>query len=302
VKARRGLLGAAGMTCVAAAIATGPGMANASTAYRYWAYYVAQPSGWQFSQRGPTSEYPVDGEVQGWRFAVQAAAGKGLAPRAAPDFQALCGSTPAHAGQLRVGVVIDFGVTADAPPHERPPSTVTPGCVRIPVGGSGADVLQAAAQVRIGTGPDGGLVCGIDGYPKTECAAVVEAAAPKPSSAATVTRVTAAPQAATPIATQPSAPTTPDSAGPASGSPAALSAAAPSAAAPSAAAPSASAPSASAPSASALSGSTAPARTLASLRSATRPAGPSLALPVTGAALVIALGAVAVRRARAGPR
>jgi hypothetical protein len=292
VTARHGLLGTVGVACVAAAIAAAPGVANASTAYRYWAYYVAQPSGWQFSQRGPTSEYPVDGEVQGWRFAVQAEAGQGLAPRAAPDFQALCGSTPAQAGQLRIGVVIDFGVAADAPPHERPPSTVAPGCVRIPAGGSGADVLQAAAQVRIGTGPDGGLVCGIDGYPKTECAAAVEAAAPKPSGAATVPQATAAPQAATPIAAQPSTPTTPRSADPASAS----------VPAPSVPAPSVPAPSAPAPSASASLASTAPASTLASLRSATRPTGPSLALPVTGAALVLTLGAAAVWRTRAGRR
>ena len=161
--------------------------AHAATAYRYWAYYVAHANTWQFSQRGPAAEYPVDGEVQGWRFAIQAEAGKGLAPRALPDFAKLCGATPATAGQLRVGIVIDFGVSADAPAGEHPPGTAVSGCVHVAEGGSGADVLRAAAAVRIGTGSDGGLVCGIDGYPTNECAAVVTAKPPPTPKAAPTT-------------------------------------------------------------------------------------------------------------------
>lgn len=150
--------------------------ASASTAYRYWAFYLAHGSTWQYAQRGPASEYPADGDVEGWRFAVQADAASGLTPRDVPDFATLCASTPPKAGELRVGIVIDFGVAGDAPAHEPPPAGVVPGCVYVHDGASGAAVLQVATTVRIGTGSDAGLVCGIDGYPKTECGPAVTVA------------------------------------------------------------------------------------------------------------------------------
>jgi len=111
--------------------------ARAATAYRYWAYYVAHRSSWQYATRGPATEYPVDGEVQGWRFAVQIDSGNGLEPRATPTFATLCASTPPKAGDIRVGVVLDFGLAADAPAHDHPPATVVPGCVSVPSGSTG---------------------------------------------------------------------------------------------------------------------------------------------------------------------
>lgn len=192
--------------------------ARADTAYRYWAFYVAQGGSWQFSQRGPASEYPADGEVQGWRFAIQAEAAHGLPPRAAADFATLCAATPAAANEIRVGIVLDFGTTADEPAHERPPASVVPGCVRVHAGDSGAAVLEAAAQVRIGTGADEGIVCGLDGYPRSECApAVTTPAAPSPSSraaattavSATVANATTSAAPATSAALAPTSATTP---------------------------------------------------------------------------------------------
>jgi len=151
--------------------------AQAATAYRYWAYYVANGVSWQYSQRGPAAEHPADGEVQGWRFAVQADSTGSLAPRTTPDFAKLCASTAAVAGQLRVGIVLDFGTAADAPAGEKPPAAVVTGCVHVPSGASGVAVLDAAVgtgQVRIGAG----LICGIDGYPKSECAPAVNVSTP----------------------------------------------------------------------------------------------------------------------------
>jgi hypothetical protein len=209
---RAAALGLAALAGYAAVVITIPGQASAATAYRYWAYYVAPAStvahgsSWQYSQRGPASEYPVDGEVQGWRFAVQIDAANGLLPGATPDFAQLCKSTAARAGELRVGVVIDFGLASDAPAHEKPPAGVVRGCVYVHAGATGADVLEAASAVRIGTGADAGLVCGIDGYPKTECAVAVAATAappaatPSPTPSRTSSRATASthPTAATP--------------------------------------------------------------------------------------------------------
>jgi len=181
------------------------GTAEAATAYRYWAYYVASGSTWQYSQRGPAFEHPVDGEVQGWRFAIQAEAATNVAPRVAPDFAKLCASTPAKSGDLRVGIVLDFGLASDAPTGESPRSQVVSGCVQVPTGSTGVDVLDAAvgaSNVRIGNG----LICGIDGYPKTECAAAVSAPNSSPTPTKSLTTPTksraASATAQAPAATQ----------------------------------------------------------------------------------------------------
>jgi len=79
-----------------------------------------------------------------------------------------------------VGIVLDFGLPGDAPAGETPHGTVA-GCVHVPDGATGMDVLMAAVGsggVRIGTGADVGLVCGIAGYPRSECAPVVDVAQP----------------------------------------------------------------------------------------------------------------------------
>jgi len=180
---RAAALGLAALAGYAAVLVAVPGHASAATGYRYWAFYLGKGTSWQYSPRGPATEYPVDGDVQGWRFAVQADAADGLLPGAAPDFAKLCESSPPKAGELRVGVVIDFGLATDAPAHERPPAGVVPGCVYVPDGETDMDALQAAAAIRIGTGSDTGLVCGIDGYPKTECAVAVAAHGAAPATA-----------------------------------------------------------------------------------------------------------------------
>lgn len=183
--------------------------AEADTAYRYWAFYIANGSTWNYSSRGPVAEHPVDGEVQGWRFAVQLDRTGELTPRATPDFDQLCGSTPAISGELRVGIVLDFGTAADAPTGEHPPAQVVSGCVHVDSGSSGADVLQAAvgaSNLRIGSS---GLLCGIDGYPKTECAPAVDTSRTTPTPTPTVSSTATAPtQTKEPKA--PKEPSTPD--------------------------------------------------------------------------------------------
>ena len=300
---RAAALGLAALAGYAASVMAVPGQASAATAYRYWAYYVAHVTGtnssWQYSQRGPATEYPLDGEVQGWRFAVQIDAANGLLPRAAPDFATLCASTPAKAGEIRVGVVIDFGTASDAPAHEKPPAGVVPGCVSVHDGATGADVLEAAGAFRIGTGSDAGLVCGIDGYPKTECAVAVAAnpappvATPSPTASRTSSRATASSHPATattdptpsPIATDVSsaaAISPPVS----SGSPPAPSVAAEPSAVDSAARVASSAPANTSP------------PSLAALRSTTHHSHGVPVATVAGIALVVIVGAGAVWRAR----
>jgi hypothetical protein len=207
VTLRRRCAGAALLAlALVAGVATLSQPASAATAYRYWSYYIAAasaPGSWVYSQRGPASEHPQDGEVQGWRFAVQADSASATAPRTPPDFDRLCASSPAAAGKLRVGIVLDFGVADDAPAGERPPASVVTGCVQVPAGANGVDVLDAAvgaANVRIGQG----LICGIDGYPKTECAAVVTAPTPTATRTPTSTKAPASTPTKTPaVTTQP---------------------------------------------------------------------------------------------------
>lgn len=280
------VLGLIGIAAVVTAMLAAASPARAATAYRYWAYYVGHGSTWQYSARGPATEYPVDGEVQGWRFAIQVDAGNGLKPGAPPTFAKLCASTPVKAGDIRVGVMVDFGVPADAPTHERPPAGVVPGCVSVAAGSTGADVLQAAATVRIGTGADAGLVCGIDGYPATECAVAVAAHAPAP--APTPARATAT---APSPRTRSAAPASPTLAAPPSS--AALTALG-SSASPT---PSGSAEPSNAPSASSLPPGTS---TLVALRTVDHHRFP--VLTVVGGVLVVALGGGAIWRARAGRR
>jgi hypothetical protein len=294
---RAAALGLAALAGYAAVVIAVPGQASAATAYRYWAYYVAHGTSWQYSERGPATEYPVDGEVQGWRFAVQVDAANGLLPRAAPDFATLCASTPAKAGELRVGVVIDFGLATDAPAHEKPPAAVVRGCVYVYDGNTGADVLQAAAAVRIGTGADAGLVCGIDGYPKTECAVAAHAAPPTtPTTTRTLAPAPPSPQATPstrpPITTTTSVPTAAPGSATDTGAPADT------AAAGSTSTPATDSAESSAqaqpPAASALS--------LAALRSNTRHGHGVPAMTIAGLALIAILGGAAVWRTRARGR
>jgi len=297
---RAAALGLVGLAaCVA--VATLPGRANAASAYRYWAYYVAHGGSWQYSQRGPATEYPVDGEVQGWRFAVQADAANGLLPRAAPDFATLCAAMPAKTGEQRVGVVIDFGLPADSPAHESPPAGVVPGCVYLPDGGTGADVVEAAATVRLGTGSDAGLVCGIDGYPKTECATAVAIHPPAaPASTPAIPRVVPSTHAtATPRAPSAALASIARLSSAAAPSPVASASAAPPASAPApTAVPSSAEPAAPAqPSSASASGVS-----LAALRSSTRHRGGVPAATIGGIALIAILGGAALWRTRARGR
>jgi hypothetical protein len=85
-------------------------------------------------------------------------------PRAAGDFEAICGKTPAETGKKRVALVVDPGTPEDTAGGETPgPATGT--CVVTDVKASGAKILAAVAPVRI----EKGLTCGIAGYPAKGC-------------------------------------------------------------------------------------------------------------------------------------
>ena len=136
--------------------------AQAEDGYRFWGYYQWTAGKWAFAQKGADVVVPADGAVEGWRFAVGGAAPR--MPRAAGDFEAICGKTPAETGKKRVALVVDPGTPEDALSGETPkPATGT--CVVTDPKATGAKVLAAVGPVRI----EKGLTCGIDGYPSKGC-------------------------------------------------------------------------------------------------------------------------------------
>jgi hypothetical protein len=151
-----------------------PLAAQADDAFRFWSYYQWDADNWTFAQAGPADTRPADGDVEGWRFAV-AGMDDPRFPRAAGDFDLICGSSEAGDGEKRVAVVIDFGTAADAEDGAEPPAA-RGACAVVAENASGADVLTAAAdEVRYG---DGGFTCGIAGYPATGCGGPAEGEAP----------------------------------------------------------------------------------------------------------------------------
>ncbi len=145
--------------------------ANAA-AFRYWGYYQWQDNAWTFGQTGPDQSTPADGSVEGWRFAVTDEQSV-RQPRAAGDFDAICGGTEASSGEKRVAVVIDYGTPEDNADGAEPPAARGE-CAVVPTDATGAVVLSAVAEVRI----ENALVCGLDGWPTTGCGDEVEGAAP----------------------------------------------------------------------------------------------------------------------------
>jgi hypothetical protein len=146
-----------------------------ASAYRYWTYWQA-PVGttdWTFATQGPGTAIPVDGSVEGWRFAVTTRTGtQEDMPSPDPDFATACADTPAVAGRKRVALVIDTGRPTDAPAGQQAPAaSVT--CVVADEDATGYDVLRSVTDVRT----ENGFICGIAGYPVGECAPVLDDAA-----------------------------------------------------------------------------------------------------------------------------
>ncbi|WP_030248976.1 SCO2322 family protein [Streptomyces violens] len=139
--------------------------------YRYWSFWTADAAahggGWTYATEGPSTARPADGGVAGFRFTVSADSARAAKPRAAADFDAVCGGTKVADGRKRVAVVLDFGTAADAPKGETPPAARTE-CARVPEDASAGDALAAvAAPLRYDSSA---LLCAISGYPKTGCA------------------------------------------------------------------------------------------------------------------------------------
>lgn len=158
-----------------------------AAAYRFWGFYQLVDSQWAFAQKGADQIVPEDGSVEGWRFAV-ADADDTRFPRATPTFDDICGSTPAEAGRKRVGLLVDFGRAADAPDTTTPPEPKAV-CAVVATEATSLDVLAAVGELRV----EGGLVCGVAGYPETDCGGEVKDVGPEAAAADTPVQIAAPP-------------------------------------------------------------------------------------------------------------
>lgn len=151
--------------------------ASADSGYRYWGYFQAASgaSTWTAAMTGPSTKLK-DGDVEGWAFTASSNDIPATTPMMDPDFAELCGSTSQVAGKIRVGLVVDFGPLIIAPAGETPKEFFSD-CVLVAQGATGLDVLQSVLPVRA---DKSGLICGIGGYPASECGAPIEMPSPEP--------------------------------------------------------------------------------------------------------------------------
>ncbi len=159
------LVAAAGVPLLAAPAAH-------ATAYRYWSYWHAAGGNWAFSQMGADGWRVTDGSVEGWRFAVSPSTRSAAKPRFAAGgaFDAVC-KKPADPGKVRVALLIDFGTAGDYPSGDGPPAEPLRGwCVQVPPQSTGLDVLR---EQGLAVRDDRGLICAIEGHPRTGCGEAV---------------------------------------------------------------------------------------------------------------------------------
>ncbi|MEU9109708.1 SCO2322 family protein [Streptomyces xanthophaeus] len=166
------------------AVAVLAGAPALAAGYRYWSFWDAADGQWAYATQGPSSARPADGSVQGFRFAVsQDAAAKAAQPRAAADFEAVCGATAPAEGRKRVALVIDFGVPADAASGEAPPQDAPrTACAQVPPTATTAEALASVAKpLRYDSAA---MLCAISGYPKQGCGEQVAAQPTTPGATA----------------------------------------------------------------------------------------------------------------------
>ena len=142
--------------------------------YRYWSYWQKTNSNWTYSTTG-ASHVPSDGAIEGWLFTVSNSKNeKPTPPELTKSFSELCAGKPSQAEKKRVGVVIDFGDVSYQPVGEKIPSNLAT-CVTVPLEATGYEVLALVSKVRV---DQSGFVCGLNGYPKTECGAKFDGSTP----------------------------------------------------------------------------------------------------------------------------
>jgi len=141
-----------------------------ATAYRYWNFWTQDGDTWSYSPVGPASTNPAEGSAQAWRFDASSPSVAGLAPADSPTvvFERACAAVSPIKGSKRVAILIDSGDLALAPQGETPPAPVAY-CAVGTLDANGYNLLKNIVELRT----DNGFICGISGYPVSECATPV---------------------------------------------------------------------------------------------------------------------------------
>ncbi len=152
-----------------------------ATTYRYWNFWTQDGDTWSYSPVGPASTNPAEGSAQAWRFDASSPTVAGLAPADSPSavFESACSGVTPIAGTKRIAIVIDSGDQALAPEGETPPAPIAY-CAVGTLDANGYDLVKSVVVLRT----DNGFICGISGYPASECATpvagYVASASPEP--------------------------------------------------------------------------------------------------------------------------
>ncbi|WP_298992308.1 SCO2322 family protein [uncultured Pseudokineococcus sp.] len=164
--ARRTTAGAAAVAALLAVAPAASATAPAPEAVAYWGSFLVEDGAWAFAPVGPSARTAEDGTVEGWRFVTAPADARPRPPRGRPTFAELCQDVAPVEGQVRVGVVVDYGRPVDAPPgaQEEPPAA-RGACAQVPEGSSGEVVLDDVAALRA----ESGVLCALDSYPADVC-------------------------------------------------------------------------------------------------------------------------------------
>lgn len=145
-----------------------PGIAHAEEGFEYWNYFHEKNGTWEFAQTGPAEFKPADGSIEAFRYGTSTVS-QGIEPRvdlAEVDFDTVCEGTEAGADEKRVAVLLDFGTDLG---HGTPPDPRAE-CAVVAESTTTQQVLDEVADVRV----EGGMTCGIDGYPADGCGVPVK--------------------------------------------------------------------------------------------------------------------------------
>ncbi|MGA9344985.1 MAG: SCO2322 family protein, partial [Nocardioidaceae bacterium] len=146
----------------------------AGDGYTYWAYFTWDASGsrWELAPVGANDKKidPKDGDVFGFRWALNVGTTSAREPRADGDFAAICGSEPATGSGVQIAFVIDYGTATDAPKGQEPPQPRGI-CIDAKSSATVQQALQAVTPVRTSSS---GLLCAIDNYPASGCGDTVK--------------------------------------------------------------------------------------------------------------------------------
>lgn len=159
---------AASLVVTAVSVTALAAPAQAEEGYQYWNYFHLDGEKWAFAETGPNDHQPADGDVEGFRFGTSTVS-QGIEPRAdltEVNFDTVCADAEAAEGEKRVAVLLDYGVEEDqgTPPEPRAE------CAVVDEGASTQQLLGEVAELRVETG----MICAVDGYPATGCAATVK--------------------------------------------------------------------------------------------------------------------------------